>query len=133
MYGAGESEDAIVAWLRTESALIDDAADAIVEATGRETSEVLRMLTRSPAWNQGVTGYTLTTAAGTFLGNFTSARGRTLQVGDRINLPNAPEPPHKGEAGRGTVWRVVGVEDDEDPRITARLTLEPVRRLEPDA
>jgi hypothetical protein len=130
MYAAGESDEAVADWLRSDGANIVDGAKAIEHATGRQFADAVWMLRESPSFNRGSTSFTLSVAEGEgHFGTFKSPTGRTFAVGDHFNLPNAPEPPHRPAVGRGTVWRVIAVDTSEDPAITAQLTIEPVRRL----
>lgn len=128
----GCSEDELAVWLKSQTVSFGDSGKVLSVARGIPGLEAYGALHATSVWKNAMTRYRLVLPTGA-TSSFGSPNGRTFSVGDTFNLPDAPEPPHKPEPGRGTVWRVTAVEVDDDPVFTARLTVEPVERLEPRA
>jgi hypothetical protein len=129
--GGGEaSDDEIAMWLKERTLTFAESAKVLALAEGIETVEAYVRLDATETWQASTACFHTVDPAGA-IAEFRTRSGRTFVVGDTFNMPNAPEPPYKAEPGRGTVWRITAVEPDEDANFTARLVVEPIRRLAP--
>jgi hypothetical protein len=124
----GASDEVVAAWLKARTSNFGESGKALALARGLTTGDAYCVLHETATWKAATTLYRLTTPAGDG-GVFASANGRSFVVGDTLNLPNAPEPPHKAEEGRGTVWRVTAVEPDDGPGFAGRLVVIALKRL----
>jgi hypothetical protein len=130
LYERGSSDDEVAAWLKTRTASFGESGKVLARATGVPTVDAYRVLHATETWKSATTRFRIVDPAGRRT-EFNSPDGKTFGVGDAINLPIGSEPPYEPEPGRGTVWRVVAVETEEEPGFNSRLVVEPVRRLEP--
>ena len=128
----GCSDDELAVWLKFQTTSFGDSGKVFSVARGLSTAEAYEALRATSVWKNAATRFHIVLPTGA-TSELHSPDGRTFSVGDTLNMPNVSEPPHKAEAGRGTLWRVTAVEADDDPAFTARLTVEPLRRLEPQA
>jgi hypothetical protein len=126
----GSSEEELAAWLKDQTVSFGDSGNVLSAARGITTVEAYGALHATDVWRSATTRFHVTLPTGS-ISEFRNPNGRTFSVGDTLNMPNVLESPHRSEPGRGTVWRVIAVEPDDDPAFTARLVVEPLGRLEP--
>ena len=126
----GASDNEVAAWLMARTRDFGSSGKVLQQARGLTTADAYAVLHSTEAWRSRRTRLHLRTTEGTALGKFSSANGRTYEVGHTLNLPNRPEPPHRSEPGRGTVWQVRAVAPDDDPSFVATLVVAPLQRLE---
>jgi hypothetical protein len=119
------TDDEIAAWLQEVTPDFGASGHVLSLARGLSKMDAYSLLSHTEPWKRRRTRYQIRYADGSSGGEFSNANGRTFAVGDHVNLPNRPEPPHDAEGGRGTVWRVVAVEEVDDPAFTARLVVNP--------
>ena len=126
---SGASDEDVASWLKPLTASLGESGSVLAVARGVSKKDAYAALHATPSWQGSTTRHRLRLADGTSFGELHSPNGRRFAVGDRVNLPNSPEPPHTSEPGRGSVWRVLAVEPLDDPAFIARVTVEAVKRL----
>jgi hypothetical protein len=129
MDSCGATDDEIAAWLKAQTPDFGGSGHVLSVARAISKLDAYLVLNATPTWERVKKRFHLTYPDGSSGGQFVT-HGRTFGVGDRLNIPVRPEPPYL--SGRGTVWKIAAVEDDEDPAFTARLILEPIKRLDDD-
>jgi hypothetical protein len=125
------TDDEVAAWLKAQTPDFGGSGHVLSVARAISKLDAYVILNATPTWERAKKRFHLTYPDGSSGGKFLT-HGRTFAVGDRLYIPLRPEPPYLSESGRGTAWKVVAVEDDEDPAFTARVTLEPIKRLDDD-
>jgi hypothetical protein len=125
----GASDEELAVWLKFQTTSFGDGADVLSKARGISYGGAMGVLWRTSVWRNAGSRFKIFLPSGATT-ELRSPNGRTFSVGETLNMPHVPEPPHEAEAGRGTVWRVTAVEPDDDLAFTACLRVEPVRRLD---
>ncbi len=104
----GRSEEEIAGCLRERTVNFGLSANALALAQNIERSIAGDQLSAMQTWQRIATRFRIVTANGESLGEYKSVNGRTFAVGDPLDFMHGP-------------CRVLAVENDDDPQITARL------------
>jgi hypothetical protein len=104
----GRSDEEIAEWLWERTRNFGASGKALALARNLEPSVAWDELRATEAWQRVEMRFRIVTASGRNLGEYRSVNGRTFVVGDPLDFMRGP-------------CRVLAVEVDDDPRITARL------------